>query len=485
MNEMSTGSPWPVLIGGDLRLEKDSNIFVVQNPVDGSTVGTVSRATQSDTHHAIQIAEEAMPTWRGMTSFERYEILQRGIGLMRDRFARLCQVVVQETGKPIAEAEAEVANSIRFFDFFSHESLRLQGEYWQNVLKDRDAYVVHEPIGIVGAITPWNFPAFMVACKVGASLAAGCATLLKPAEETPITALEIAQCFLDAGLPGGVLSVLPTDQPEEVGHVFTNHDAVSCITFTGSTTVGAHLLAGAAPSIKRVLLELGGNAPVIVTEDADLEQASTQVVRARYSNAGQACVAANRVYVDQKIAQEFTDRVVKLAGGLRLGDPFDSNTNLGPLINRQSIDTLEGQVARAEALGAETILGGTIAEYTPTSGYFNPSVMVAEASNEVFKEEIFGPVLSITITKDDEEAIRHANDSDYGLSAYVFSGGQERGRSIASRINSGNVGVNCALVSDPALPFGGVRQSGLGRERGRVGVMEFTESKTIQVSKAF
>lgn len=472
-----------LLVGGAWVPSASSESFPVREPATGELLAQVSDATGEDVQVAVELAATALPGWRGLTASARYEILQRAIGLLRDRQPALAEIVVRETGKPIAEARGEVANSLRFFDFFSHEALRLPGEYWPGVQDDRDAYVVHEPVGIVGAITPWNFPAFMVACKVGAALAAGCAVVLKPAEQTPLTALAIAEAFVDAGVPAGILSVLPTSDPAGVGQALLENPEVACLTFTGSTAVGQRLLAGAAPGVKRVLLELGGNAPVIIADDVDVDAVVGQVVRARYANAGQACVAANRVYVHQGVAERFLNRFTDAVKALRVGDPWDASTNIGPLIGRRAVETLEAQVAKAVAEGATLVTGGRRARDTPTSAYMEPGVLAAEGDIGVFSEEFFGPVASVVVARDDDDAVRRANDSTYGLSAYVFTADEGRGRHIADQIRSGNVGVNCALTSDPALPFGGVRMSGIGRERGRAGVLEFLESKTIQVGR--
>lgn len=472
-----------LLVGGDWKPADSGYTFAVSDPAAGTAIAEVSDAGPADVRLAVEAADAAGAQWAGMPASARYEILQRAVAILRDREEAIAHLIVRETGKPVAEARGEIRNSLRFFDFFSHETLRLPGQYWPGVLGDRDAYVVPEPVGVVGAITPWNFPAFMMACKVGAALAAGCPVVLKPAEQTPLTALAIAEAFVEAGLPAGVLSVLPTADPMAVGGVLLDDPRVACITFTGSTAVGQHLLAGAASGVKRMLLELGGNAPVIITDDAVLDDVVAQVVRARFANAGQACVAANRIYVHENSADRFLDSFVPAVRALRVGDPWEAGTAIGPLIDRQAVETLEDQVARAAASGASLVTGGRRVRDTATSAFVEPGVLTTSGTSDVLREEIFGPVASVIVTKSDDEAVAFANDTRYGLSAYVFSGDVVRGRGIADRIRSGNVAVNCALVSEPSLPFGGVAMSGLGRERGRVGVEEFLETKTIQVGR--
>lgn len=484
MTTSPTRVPSRLLIGGEWRDAAEGATFPVWDPAAGEKLADVADASAADAEAAVDAAAAALEGWARTTASVRFDILQRAIGGLRHREEEIAHLIVRETGKPLREALGEIRNSLRFFDFFSHETLRLPGEYWPGIQADRDAYVTREAVGVVGAITPWNFPAFMVACKVGAALAAGCTVVLKPAEQTPLTALAIATAFVDAGLPPGVLSVLPTSRPAAVGDVLLQHPEVACITFTGSTAVGQRLLAGAAPGVKRVLLELGGNAPVVITEDADMDAVAEAVVRARFANAGQACVAANRVYVNQDVADRFLETFAARVGELNVGDPWAGATDIGPLIDLRAVETIEDQVARAVAGGAVLTRGGRRGRSTGTSAFLEPGILaVPGAGSDVLREEFFGPVASVIVASGDDEAVALANDTPYGLSAYVFSGDAERARGIAARLRVGTVGVNCALVSDPALPFGGVRMSGIGRERGRAGVEEFLETKTIQVAR--
>jgi succinate-semialdehyde dehydrogenase/glutarate-semialdehyde dehydrogenase len=474
-----------LLLDGEWRMSDGGGSFPVWDPAAGTPIADVADATRADTLAAVEAASRALGAWAHLAPGARFEILQRAVADLRRREEEIAHLIVRETGKPLTEARGEIWNAIRFFDFFSHETLRLPGEYWPGIMPDRDAYVSREPVGVVGAITPWNFPAFMVACKVGAALAAGCAVILKPAEQTPLTALAIAESFQAAGLPGGVLSVLPTSDPGAVADVLLQHPDVACLTFTGSTSVGRKLLAGAAPGIKRVLLELGGNAPVLVSHDADVDAIVEPVVRARYANAGQACVAANRIYVHEAVADRFLARFTSRVDALTVGDPWAATTDLGPLIDLRAVETIEERVARAVADGASLHTGGVRVRETGPSAYVRPGILtVPGAGSDALREEFFGPVASVIVTSSDEESVALANDTVYGLSAYVFAGDAVRARTLAEQLRVGTVGVNCALVSDPALPFGGVRMSGIGRERGRAGVEEFLESKTIHVGRS-
>jgi len=458
--------------------------FAVGNPATGERIADVADAGLAEVDLAVAAAAAALPGWAATPGWQRYRVLADGARLLAERVEAIARVMSLETGKPIAESVGEMRNTVRFLEWYSHEAARLPGEYWPGVAPGRDAYVVKEPVGVVAAITPWNFPGFMVACKVGAALAAGCAVVLKPAEQTPLTALAIAAALHDAGLPAGVLGVLTTSDPATVGTALVTHPDVACVTFTGSTAVGERLLALAAPAIKRVLLELGGNAPVVVLDDAVLDDAVAQVVRARYLNAGQACVAANRVYVQRGIAEAFTERFVAAVRALRPGDPFEAGTDLGPLIELAAVERLERQVATATEQGARLATGGARLGENAVSAWLEPAVLVAEgrAQPAVLAEEFFGPVASVVVFDTEDEGVALANDTRYGLAAYVFAGTADRGLAVARRIRSGSVGVNGALVSEPALPFGGMGESGLGRERGRAGIEEFLETKTIQVA---
>ncbi|MGW4800421.1 aldehyde dehydrogenase family protein [Nonomuraea sp. NPDC004297] len=474
-----------LLIGGQAHPAEGGRRFAVHDPATGEVLAEVADATRQDVLAAVSAAHAALPGWSGTPSWRRYELLRDGADALRRQVPELAELITAETGKPAREALGEAANTVRFFEWFSHETLRLPGQAWPEITPTRDAVVVAEPVGVVAAITPWNFPAFMVACKVGAALAAGCAVVLKPAEQTPLTALFIARVLHEAGLPPGVLNVVPTSDPATAGEVFLRDERVDCVSFTGSRAVGELLMRGAAASIKRVLLELGGNAPVVVLEDADVAATARQLVQARYLNAGQACVAANRVYAVADVAEALLAELRTAVRALTTGQPREETTDLGPLIDLESVERVERQIDTAVSQGAELVTGGRRLTENAVSAFVDPAVLAAPAAREpaVFGEEIFGPVLAVVTCRDEAEAVERANRTEYGLAAYVFTGDRDRGMRVARRLKAGSVGVNSALTSEPQLPFGGMKASGLGRERGRAGVEEFLELKTIQVAR--
>jgi len=467
-------------IGGQWPEQPET--FEVTDPATGELLAAVGDATADDARAAVRAADEALQRWSTRPGWERYEVLRRATELLRDRSADLAALICAETGKPLAEAQGEARNTVRFFDWFSHEAWRLPGQAWPDVAAGRDAAVLHEPVGVVVAITPWNFPGFMVACKVGAALAAGCTVVLKPAPQTPLTAVAIARAFQEAGLPDGVLNLVTSADPECVSDVLLGAPEVACISFTGSRRVGEIVMTRAATSIKRVLLELGGNAAAVVLPDADVARTADELVRARFLNAGQACMAANRVYVVEPAADALIAELSARVSGIVVGDPRDENTTMGPLIDRAAVERLESQLARAVAEGGEVVAGGGRHGESPASAFLEPTILVASATHQppTLGEELFGPVLSVVRCRDEDEAIRLANATEYGLAGYVFAADQARAIGVARRLRVGSVGVNSALTSEPPLPFGGMKGSGLGRERGRVGVEEYLETKTIQ-----
>ncbi|MEU9889967.1 aldehyde dehydrogenase family protein [Sphaerisporangium sp. NPDC051011] len=474
-----------LFIGGRTRPASGDRRFPVHDPATGEVLAHVADATGDDVAAAVSAAHAARESWSHTPAWQRYEVLRDGADALRRDVSAMAELISAETGKPVREALGEAHNTVRFFEWFSHETLRLPGEAWPEITPTRDAIVVAEPVGVVAAITPWNFPAFMVACKVGAALAAGCTVVLKPAEQTPLTALFIARALHAAGLPDGVLNVVPTSDPASAGQVFLHDARVDCISFTGSRAIGELLMREAAASIKRVLLELGGNSPVVVLDDADIAATASRLVQARYLNAGQACVAANRVYVVESVAEALLAELGMAVRALNVGDPRRDDTNLGPLIDLAAVERIETQIDRAVAQGAELTTGGGRLKENAVSAFVRPAVLTAQGGQEpaVFSEEIFGPVLAVVTCRDEAEAISLANDTEYGLAAYVFTGDADRGLRIARALRAGSVAVNGALTSEPQLPFGGMKASGLGRERGRAGVEEFLELKTIQLAK--
>lgn len=474
-----------LFLGGIWQASTSGREFSVIDPAHGTEIACVAEAGTEDVQLALRAARAALPEWCGMASWKRYRILRDAALMLEQDSEQLAVVLTAESGKPIAEARAEVRNTIRFLDWFSHETLRLPGQHWATILPDREMTVHAEPIGVVAAVTPWNFPGFLVACKIGAALAAGCTVILKPAEQTPLTALSIAKAFEMAGMPAGTLNVLPTSHPAVVGNALADAREVACISFTGSKEVGQRLLHKGAEGIKRVLLELGGNSPALVLEDADLDLAAKELVRARFGNSGQTCVAVNRVYAVRSVSEKLLERLCTLVHELRAEDPLLETCNLGPLIDMSAVERIEGQIEAAVAQGAQIRIGGKRIRKTDASAFIEPTVLVADAARQpaVLQEELFGPVMAVVVCKNEEEALSLANDAEYGLAGYIFAGDASHGDALARQLKVGTVGINRALVSEPQLPFGGMGGSGLGRERGRAGVEEFLETKTIQCGK--
>lgn len=466
----------------DGRWPEQPDTFEVRDPATGGLLARVGDATADDASTAIRAADEALAAWSTMPGWERYEILRRATELLRENTEDLAALVCAETGKPLAEARGEARNTVRFFEWFSHETLRLSGDAWPDVAAGREATVLREPVGVVVAITPWNFPAFMVACKVGAALAAGCTVVLKPAPQTPLTAIAIARAFEHAGLPTGALNVVTSGDPQRVSDALLDAPEVGCISLTGSRRVGEVVMSRAARSIKRVLLELGGNAAAVVLPDADVALTARELVRARFLNAGQACMAANRVYAVGPDADALAAELTTRMGEIVVGDPMDEHTTMGPLIDLAAVERIESQIARVADEGGEVVAGGHRHKENTTSAFLDPTLLVASGRHQpgALGEELFGPVLSIVRCTDVDEAVRLANATEYGLAGYVFSADQARAIGVARHLRAGSIGVNCALVSEPPLPFGGMKGSGLGRERGRAGVEEYLETKTIQ-----
>ena len=477
--------PGRALIGGKWVEGATGQSFVVSNPSTGELIANVADCTVSDIESTVDRAEEGLAVWGSATNQYRYEIMRAATDRLRGMKEELALLISSEAGKPLAEARAEADTTIRFLDWFSHEALRLSGEAWPKIREDRDALVFAEPVGVVAAITPWNFPGFLVACKVAAALAAGCSVVLKPAEQTPLTAYAIADAFDAVGLPAGVLNVITTSTPANFGDFVGGNPRVGCVTFTGSRSVGERLLRASAASMQKVLLELGGNSPAIVLDDADLDQAAQQLTRSRFSNTGQVCVATNRIYVQESVSEEFRAKLSQSVSALTLGDAVSSGADLGPLIDTAAVERLESLVEAATDAGASVLIGGQRERSTGSSAFFQATVLETNDDSRatILAQEMFGPVLAFEVVRDEDEAVRRANESDWGLAAYVFTGSSSRGISIARRLHAGSVGVNCALVSDPQTPFGGMRASGIGRERAQVGVQEFLEYKTVQVAR--
>lgn len=471
--------PTELLIGGEWVPASDDGRFPVTDPASGETIAEVANATVADARLALDAAEAAAATWRDYPPRERAELLRAAFELMRQREEDLTELIVRENGKAWDDALAEVRYAAEFFRWYAEEAVRMLGETSRAPAGTNMILTLRQPIGISLLITPWNFPAAMATRKLGPALAAGCTTLLKPASDTPLTALAIGDILTEVGVPAGVVNVLPSRRSNELSAALLGDPRVRKLSFTGSTEVGRDLLRKAAENVVSCSMELGGNAPVIVCADADLAVAVEGTMVAKMRNGGEACTAANRIYVHTDVAEEFTRRLSSAMAALPMGPGMDRSNRLGPLINptarRKVTDLVGDAVRRGAALATDT-------RPDAASGNFYPPTVLAgvDPDADIMHTEVFGPVAPIATFSTDEEAIALANSTELGLASYVFG---ELGHALrlAEHIEAGMVAINRGLLSDPAAPFGGVKQSGLGREGAHDGLLEFTETKYIAV----
>jgi succinate-semialdehyde dehydrogenase/glutarate-semialdehyde dehydrogenase len=472
--------PTNLFIGGQWIAGAGWQRIDVVNPSDGTVITSVADATVDDGLRAVDAAATALADWSRTAPRRRSDILRRCFELLTERAEELAHLISAENGKALPDARAEVAYAAEFFRWYSEEAVRQLGSISTAPAGNNRILVQHQPIGVCVLVTPWNFPAAMATRKIAPALAAGCSVVLKPATLTPLTAYAIAAILQEAGVPDGVVNVVTTSSTGPVVSAMLHDSRVRLLSFTGSTEVGRVLLREAADQVLKCAMELGGNAPLIVLDDADLDVAVEGAMVAKMRNGGQACTAANRILVHRSVHDEFVGRLAARMGALRLGPGTDEATQCGPLVDAKSVAKVESLVADAVAKGARLVVGG--APLTG-QGYFYPPTVIADvpAEADISREEIFGPVAAITAFDTDEEAIALANATEYGLSAYVFSRDLSRALATAERLESGMVAINRGLVSDPAAPFGGVKQSGLGREGAREGILEFTEPQYVAV----
>lgn len=470
--EVNTGS----LIGSEW-VSGSSSIDVI-NPATGGVLATVANATITDCLAAVTAADRSFESWSKTAPRVRGEILRRAYELMISEHEALSQLITLEMGKVITDARAEVTYAAEFFRWFSEEAVRIDGDYRRAPSGNNWLLVSRQPVGVSLLATPWNFPAAMATRKIGPALAAGCSVVLKPAHDTPLTALAIADILLRAGVPDGVVNVVVTDQPAPAVEAMLNSGLVRKLSFTGSTRVGSLLLQQAATRIINCSMELGGNAPLIVCADADVDVAVEGAMLAKMRNGGAACTAANRFFVHESVLEEFTTKFVERMSSLVLGDGLAAHTTLGPLVSQAQQHRVGELVRGAVARGAKVLCGGS-AVTDPAFGFQATVLGGVSADDPLLKEEIFGPVAPIVSFTDEREMIQRANDVDHGLVSYVFTKDVGKGMRIAEALESGMVGLNRGLVSDPAAPFGGVKQSGIGREGGHDGLLEFLETKYV------
>lgn len=476
MNASPPRYPNAALIGGQWLTATDT--FPVLDPATGAEVGRVPNLGPTETKQAIDAAEAALPAWSKKTAKERAQILKRWFDLVTADTEHLAQLMTAEQGKPLAEARGEVAYGASFIEWFAEEGKRAYGRTIPTTAAGKRYITIKQPIGVVAAIAPWNFPIAMITRKVAPALAAGCTVVVKPAEDTPLCAIAIAKLALDAGVPPGVFNVVTTANAPAVGKVLCEDSRVRKLSFTGSTEVGKALYRQCASNVKKLTLELGGNAPLLVFDDANLEQAVAGAMASKYRNAGQTCVCANRILVQSGIYDRFAEALAAEVKKLKVGPGRDAGVVIGPLINSDAARKVDGLVRDAVSKGAKVIVGGTPAAAGPL--FYQPSVLTGVTpSMTLVHEEIFGPVAALIRFETDEEAIRIANDTPFGLAAYLFSQNLGRAWSVAEALDAGMVGVNEGLFSNETVPFGGVKESGLGREGAAEGLDEYLETKFI------
>ncbi len=468
-------------INGAWQPGADGARFDVINPATEEVIASVASAETADADAALDAAEAAMKDWAARTPRQRSEVLRKAWELMTERLDHFAHLITLENGKARNDAMGEATYAAEFFRWFAEEAVRADGLLTHAPASGARIMVQHKPAGLAVLVTPWNYPAAMGTRKIAPALAAGCAVIIKPASETPLTMLALMPLLEEAGVPAGLVNVLPSRRSGALVDHMLHDPRVRVVSFTGSTGVGRKLLHAAADQVLKPAMELGGNAPLIVFEDADLETAVTGTMLAKMRNLGEACTAANRIYVHDKIAQAYTAKLSAAMAALKVGDGTDPSVDVGPLVNADTRDKVVAFVADAVAKGARIETGGKAPE---GKGYYYPPTVLSNVSEDAdcVHDEIFGPVAAIQTFTDTEDVIRRANDTEYGLVAYVFSEDFKRALQVCERLDYGMVGLNRGLVSDPAAPFGGTKQSGLGREGGHEGMLEFMETQYISAS---
>jgi succinate-semialdehyde dehydrogenase/glutarate-semialdehyde dehydrogenase len=449
----------------------------VSNPATGERLGSVPRLGAEETRAAIEAAEAALSSWRSQTGKERSAIMMRLYALIMEHQEDLALLMTAEQGKPLAESRGEIAYAASFIQWFAEEAKRVYGDVIPGHQRDRRIVVLKQPVGVVASITPWNFPAAMIARKIGPALAAGCTIVCKPASQTPFSALALGELAERAGLPDGVLNIV-TGSAREIGGELTANSSVRKLTFTGSTQIGKLLLEQCAGTVKKVSMELGGNAPFIVFDDADLGAAVEGAIAAKYRNTGQTCVCANRILVQDPVYDEFASRFTEAVAGLRVGDALQGEVDQGPLIDAAAVEKVEEHIADAVGKGAKVLAGGS--RHALGRTFFEPTVLteVTPVMN-VAREETFGPLAPLFRFRDEAEAVQMANDTEFGLAAYVYTRDLGKSWRVSEALEYGMVGLNTGIISTEVAPFGGIKESGLGREGSRYGIDDYLEIKYL------
>jgi succinate-semialdehyde dehydrogenase/glutarate-semialdehyde dehydrogenase len=464
-------------IGGVWKDADSGATFAVRNPANSQVLASVPDMSTAETRGAIEAANAAWPSWRALAAKTRASYLRRWYELIIENIEDLARIMTAEQGKPLAEAKGELQYAASFLEWFGEEAKRVYGDTIPSPASDKRIVVLKEPIGVCVAITPWNFPAAMITRKVGPALAAGCPIVVKPAEATPLSAFALAELATRAGLPPGVLSII-TGEPRVVGAEMTSNPLVRKLSFTGSTAVGKLLMSQCAATVKRVSLELGGNAPFVVFDDADIDAAIEGALASKYRNSGQTCVCANRFYVHERVYDEFAEKLTAAVQKLAVGCGIDPGVTQGPLINEAAVAKVEGHIQDALNKGARILTGGK--RHALGHTFFEPTVLIGVTpAMRVAKEETFGPLAPLFKFSNDDEVVSLANDTEFGLAAYFFSRDISRIWRVAERLEYGMVGINTGLISQEVAPFGGVKQSGFGREGSRYGIEEYLVVKYL------
>ena len=458
----------------------DTPTFTVFNPATGEEIGQVTDGTEQDAARAIDAASAALTAWMNETAYARSAVLYRAHQLMLEQQRELAELMTREQGKPLKASMNEVKYAADFLLWFAEEAKRVYGETIPSARSDQRFLVQKQAVGVVAAVTPWNYPISMLTRKLGPALAAGCTVVLKPAESTPLCAIAVFKILEEAGLPAGVANLVTASDPKPIGEVFCTHPAVRKLTFTGSTAVGKHLAQACAPQLKRVSMELGGHAPFIVYDDADPLHAAKGVSLVKFLNTGQACISPNRIFVQRRILDPFLETLQTRGGDMQAGDGMDPVNSIGPLINEAAIDKVDRQVQDAVSHGATLLAGGSrLTEGGLDRGCFYGATLLSDVTPEmlIYREETFGPVAAVVPFDDEDDVIAMANDTDYGLAAYVYTQNLARALRTFEQLQFGIIGINDINPTSAAAPFGGMKESGLGREGAREGIEEYLETK--------
>ncbi|AIF42506.1 succinate-semialdehyde dehdyrogenase [Virgibacillus sp. SK37] len=473
-----------MFVNGEWRETGSKGTNAIYNPATMEVVTEVAHGGKAETEEAITSASEAFSDWSERTGRERSRILYKAYELMMEDAERLGKILTLEQGKPLKEAVGEVKGAANFLLWYAEEASRGYGEWIPSSSKEKRLLVIPQAVGVVGAITPWNFPSSMITRKLAPALAAGCTVVLKPAPETPLSAIEIMKVFERAGMPPGVVNLV-TGDAEEIGNALLVDKRVRLITFTGSTEVGKYLMRESAAHVKKLSLELGGHAPSIVFEDADIDKATTLVLGSKFRNNGQTCICTNRLYVHESIKSSFTNLLKEKALKMKIGYGLDDGVELGPLINKAALEKVGSHVEDAVSKGCEIVCGGKNWSSNLDGHFYEPTIISnVDDEMKVMNEETFGPVIPIQFFTDEAEVLQKANNTDYGLAAYIFTENTNRAIRVSEKLDYGIVGVNDVFPAVPEAPFGGIKQSGIGKEGGHHGMDEFLEQKFISIGMA-